>query len=190
VADVVVEIPGGETSNPGSLLVLPTMIGASPNPARLGATITIFGAGFQPGCHVLFRGAELDPSAVALDGTTVQVTLPSPAGPFEDHGGVEPVFVRNPDGIATEPFDLVLRHGLSTGFDVTRNGYAFLNTPQAGLADLGTFTETYGAVDVDLNFLLHPVVTGAWYAYYRSFFNDKTPPGYSSGFSTTAAEEY
>ena len=189
--DVVVDIPGGESSNPGSLKVIPSMIGVTPNPAAAGSTITVFGSGFVPGCHVLFQGVELDPSAVASDGTSVVVTLPKLSGPFEDFGGVEPILVRNPDGIATEPVDLVLRHVLSTGFDVTLNGYAFLNQlPLAALADMGTFEETYGTADVVSNFLLEPVLTGAWYLFYRDFFNNPPAPGYSSGFSTTAANEY
>ncbi len=188
--DVVVDIPAGQSSNPGSLQVIPSLGGVTPNPAALGTTITVTGAGFDPDCHVLFQGVELDPTAVATDGAWVIVTLPKPSGPFEDFGGVEPILVRNPDGIATEPIDLVLRHQLSTGFDVAQKGYAFLNQlPLAGLADMGTFEETYGTADVVSNFLLEPVLTGAWYLFYRSFFN-KTKPGYSSGFSTTAADEY
>lgn len=187
--EVVVDVPGGQASNPGSLKVVPSMVAISPFPAAVGTKVTITGAGFVPGCHVLFRGLELDPSAVALNGTTVEVTLPAPQGPFDDFGGIEPVSVRNPDGVASASFDLLLRRVLSTGFDVTRNGYAFLNAPLAGLADLGTFKETYGLAEVASSFLLEPVLTGAWYAYYRSFFN-KTQPGYSSGFSKTAADEY
>lgn len=186
-ADVVVEIPGGQTSNPGSLKILPTMIGASPNPAALGTPITVYGSGFEAGCHVLFRGVELDP-LLSTDGTTATVTLPAPSGPFEDHGGVEPIIVINPDGIATEPFDLTLRHVLSTGFVVPTNSYAFTNSPTQGMANLSTFADTFGAADVAMNFLLEPVLTGAFYAAYVAFFN--ATPGYSSGFSTTAADEY
>ena len=100
------------------------------------------------------------------------MTLPAPSGPFEDLGGVEPILVRNPDGIATEPIDLVLRHVLSTGFDVTRHAYSFLNqAPLAGLADMSTFEDNYGAFDVATNFLLEPLLTCAWFLFYKSFFN-------------------
>jgi len=49
--------------------------------------------------------------------------------------------------------------------------------PLAGLADMSTFEDTYGTAEVVKEFLLEPVLTGAWYLYYRSFFN-KTKPGY------------
>ena len=189
--EVLVDVPGGETSNPGSVKILPTLVAVSPFPARVGMTVTITGVGFDVGCHVLFRGLELDPATVSADGHTLTVTLPAPQGPFEDFGGIEPITVRNPDGIATASFDLLLRHVLSTGFDVTRNGYSFLNSGLTitGVADTGTFEETYGAFDVATQFLLDPVLTGAFYAFYTYYFN-QIRAGYSSGFSMTAADEY
>lgn len=187
--EVIVDIPGGESSNPGSLKVMPSLGAVSPSPAAVGTTITITGVGFDVGCRVLFRGLELDPDTVAADGGTLTVTLPAPRGPFEDLGGVEAISVRNPNGVATAPLEVELRHVLSTGFDVTRHGYSFTNSAIVGVANLDTFAETYGPVDVAAMFLLEPVLTGAWFAYYLHFFNDMKP-GYSSGFSMTAADEY
>jgi hypothetical protein len=140
---------------------------------------------------VLFRGRELDPDEVSADGTSLTVTLPAPQGPFEDQGGTEPVAVRNPNGVTTRTVDLVLRHVLTTGFDVARNGYGFLNAKAAitGVANLDTFAQTYGAFEVATNFLLEKVLTGVWFAFYEYYFNNLRA-GYSSGFSMTAADEY
>lgn len=189
--EVTVDVPGGETSNPASLKVLPSLGSVTPSPAALGATLTITGSGFDPNCHVLFRDLELPPNSVTTDGTSLQVTLPAPQGPFEDLGGTELLSVRNPDGIATAPAELVLRHVLSIGFDVTRHSYAFSNAPTAasGVANMGTFEDTYGTAEVVAQSLLQPAVTGAWYLFYRWFFNQRRP-GYSSGFSITAIDEY
>jgi hypothetical protein len=189
-AEVLVDVPGGQTSNPASVKVLPSLFAVSPNPAALGVQITLTGAGFQAGCEVLFRGLELDAS-VDANGTQVQVTLPAPQGPFEDQGGVEEIFVRNPDGVATAPISLPLRHVLSTGFNVGTNGYSFLNAAAniTGVANLGTFQETYGLFDVTLESLIDPVLTSAYFGFYLWFFNSRQP-GYSSGFSMTAADEY
>lgn len=188
---VVVEIPGGETSNPGSLEVVPSLSAVTPDPAAPGTQLTLSGSGFDAGCRVLFRATELQPDSVSADGTVVQVTIPRPAGPFEDHGGVETLIVRNPNGVATGSIDLRLRHVLSTGFNVPTNGYSFLNTKQTitGVADLGTFTETYGLVDATLETITHPGRTAAWFAAYLTFFN-VIKPGYSSGFAMTAIDEY
>ena len=150
--EVVVEIPGGQASNPGSLKVIPTIASVTPNPAALGSSITVFGGGFRSGCHILFRGLELDPTSIASDGSSVTVTLPAPSGPFEDQGGSEPVAVRNSDGIATPSLNLALRHVVSTGFSVATNGFSFLNAPPlAGLANMGTFEDTYGSAEVARN---------------------------------------
>ena len=189
--EVVVRVPGGESSNPGSVKVIPSIGKVTPNPAALGQTITVTGSGFSAGCHLLFRGMELPAEALAADGTSIDVVLPAPPAPFEDLGGTEPIAVRNPDGTATGTVNLVLRHVVSTGFDVTRNGYAFLNQPPLqGLADGFTFEDTYGAFEVQASYLLEPVLVGAWYLFYTHFFNQAVPPGYSSGFSTTSINEY
>jgi hypothetical protein len=189
--EVIVDAPGGLPSNPGSVKILPTLVAVSPFPAQVGTTVTMTGVGFDVACRVLFRGLELDPATVDADGHTLTVMLPAPQGPFEDVGGIEPISVRNPDGIATAPFDLLLRHVVSTGFDVAKHGYSFLNAGAniTGVANLGTFEETYGAVDVASQFLLDPVLTGAFYAFYTHYFNN-IRAGYSSAFSMTAADEY
>ena len=191
--EVFVEIPGGEKSNPASLKVLPSLSAVTPNPAIVGNQLTLTGSGFVTGSHVVLRGTELDPDSISADGTEIKVTIPKPrsTGPFEDFGGVEAISVIDPDGIQTPPLDLQLRHVLSTGFDVARNGYAFLNAEEniTGVADLGTFTETYGLVDATLETITHPGRTAAYFAAYLAFFN-VLKPGYSSGFSTTAINEY
>ncbi len=189
--DVIVEIPGGQVSNPASVLVLPSLSSASPNPAALGVQVTLSGSGFDPDCRVLFRGAELPPDSVSSDGTTVLVTLPKPPGPFEDEGGVEEIAVRNQNGIATRSIDVPLRHVLSTGFDVPTNGYSFLNSlPNiTGVADVGTFTETYGLVDATLESLANPGLTSAYFAFYLLYFNT-IKAGYSSAFAMTAIDAY
>ena len=152
--------------------------------------ITLTGSGFVSGCDVIFRGIQLPPDSVSSDGTQVVFTIPQPRAPFEDFGGVEAVFVRNPDGEDSPSIDLELRHVLSTGFNVPRNGYSFLNQlPIAGVADLGTFTETYGIVDATLETVTHPGRTAAYFAAYLLFFNERTP-GYSSGFAMTAIDAY
>jgi IPT/TIG domain len=190
VHHVLVAIPGGEMSNPASLEVLPSLSAATPNPAAVGMQITLTGSGFVSGCNVMFQGIQLPPDSVSSDGTQVQFTIPQRTAPFEDFGGVHAVFVRNPDGSDSPSIDLELRHVLSTGFDVTQNGYAFLNQlPIAGVADLGTFTETYGIVDATLETVTHPGRTAAYFAAYLLFFNERTP-GYSSGFAMTAIDAY
>ena len=173
--------------------MLPSLSAVTPNPAIVGNQLTLTGSGFVTGSHVVLRGTELDPDSISADGTEIKVTIPKPrsAGPFEDFGGVEAISVIDPDGIQTPPLDLQLRHVLSTGFDVARNGYAFLNAEEniTGVADLGTFTETYGLVDATLETITHPGRTAAYFAAYLAFFN-VLKPGYSSGFSTTAINEY
>ena len=189
--DVLVTIPGGAVSNPAGVHVTPTLTSITPSPTVLGATLTITGSGFDSGSKVLFRGDELSAFNVAADGSSLQVTLPRPTGPFEDLGGTETISVRGLDWTATVEGQLVLRHVLSTGFDVTRNAYSFTNSlgSIAGVANLGTFEQTYGAFEVASEFLLEPVLTGAWFGFYLVFFNNMKP-GYSTGFSSTAADEY
>ena len=190
---VLVTIPGGAISNPANLTVHPGIASITPSPpAALGTTITISGDGFDSGSVVLFRGEELQPTTIAPDGSSLQVFLPAPDGHYEEPGGEETISVRGSDWTATAEAPLTIRHVLSTGFDVTRHAYGFANNLGAinGVASLGTFEQTYGAVEVAAEFLLEPVMTGAWFAYYLSFFNGALPPGYSSGFSITAADQY
>jgi hypothetical protein len=103
--------------------------------------------------------------------------------------------IRDADGVSSAPLDLRLRHVLDTGFHGPKNAYSFLNmpTPRSDdrvIANLETFGLTYGWFEVDTQFLLQPTVTTAWYIFYRWFFNQQDRPGYSSGFSMTAAEAY
>ena len=185
-ADVVVA-SGSDTSNLASLTVLASIASVTPSPARLGQTVVISGSGFSPDSRVLFRDQELVPSAST--GTSITVLLPAPSGMFEDPGGVARIAVRGSDGVPTASLDLPLRHVIDTGFDVGRDGYRFSNNPAGGFAGMSTFRETYGGFEVDQQWVMNPVLTGAWYAFYLDFFNN-TRPGLSSGFSTTAAEAY
>lgn len=187
--EITVEIPGGETSNRAAVQVLTSISSVSPSPTTVGTTLTIIGSGFATECTVLFRAHELTPDEISASGTLLRVTLPAPPPPFEDFGGVEELVVRNPDGVTSNPMELVLRRVLDTGFDVDRHAYSFLNAGVSGVADLGTFEQTYGTLEVAAMFALAPVVTGAWFAFYLKYFND-VRPGYSSGFSMTAIDEY
>jgi hypothetical protein len=189
--EVLATTAAGDVSNPDYVTVTPSIGSITPTPARLGQQITINGSSFGATSVVTFRGLALEPDSVAADGSSLQVTLQAPPPPpFEDFGGVEAITVRDSEGVSAPPFQLTLRHVVDSGFDNTRNGYRFKNANLAGVADMSTFQETYGALEVDLQFATNPTLTLAWYLYYRSFFNTLPPPGLSTGFSATAADEY
>ncbi|MBX9245265.1 IPT/TIG domain-containing protein [Actinotalea ferrariae] len=189
--EVLVAEPGGDDSNPASVEVLPSLGAVAPNPARLGQTVTLVGSGFTSASRVLFRGLELTPTTVDGDGQALTVLLPPPPSvPFEDWGGETEIAVRDAVGVTSAAVPLTLRHVVDSGFVGSRNAWSFLNdAASVGVANLDTFRETYGALEVATQFLLQPTLTGGFFAWYLHFFNG-IQPGYSSGFAMTAADEY
>lgn len=202
----VTDASSGKVSNPAFIKVIPSLASITPSPAFLGATVQLTGSGFDPACRVLFRGLELVPNFVDPAGISLSVTLSAPGGPFEDFGGEELISVRNPDGTGSNALSLPLRHILTTGFDVTRHAFSFPNHANLinGVANWGTFEDTYGAGEVYaavgstivnaltgnwVSAAISATAVGAWFGFYLHFFNN-IEPGYSSGFSILAADEY
>ncbi len=100
----------GTLSNPGSLKVLPALVGAHPREPQLepGTIVTLAGSGFSPGVRVHANSQEM-PEVQYIDPGTLRFKLLRPAG-VQENAAEERVEIRVvlEDGTSSDPIPLVL----------------------------------------------------------------------------------
>lgn len=152
--------------------------------AAAGATILLTGHGFIDGAAMLIDG-HLQPAVV--DGTSrIAFTMPGTGG-GGSVGGAVILQVRNPDGLVSNSRSSSQPRILELPFRTDRNGLAFRNFTQ-GAPSWATFEDTFGAAEVWHELLDpvfgHPVLTGAYFAFYTYFLKGEGHGGLATGFCT------
>jgi hypothetical protein len=149
--------------------------------------IPLVGKAFVPGATVSLDGA-LYPADVASR-TNLTFQMPGFAG------GVNPerlfgLIVVNPDGLESNQLTAIQPRVLQNGFKLGTHDYQFDNFND-GVPSWGTFEDTFGGVEVWHELLDpifgHPVLTGAYYAFYHYFLIGEDNGGLATGFCTSLA---
>lgn len=194
---VPVNTPGGETpvyvrradgteSNRLMLGVKPRleMLPGSLPPA---ADIAVRGRAFLNGASVLINGESVPTTFSSA--TSLTFTMPGTGGTGSSGGSVS-VQVANPDGrvsnarVATRPriLEIPFRYG-------THN-LSFGNFSD-GVPDWSTFEDTFGAAEVWHELLDplfgHPILTAAYFGFYKHFLKGTANGGLATGFCTSLA---
>ncbi len=184
---VKVSIPGGETSNEVPLRVLPHIrelrAGGSPvDGVAPGDVLEFVGTSFAVGAMVLRNGRYLPGDRKSS--RSIEIELPRESG--TDSGGKDRFQVQNPDGYRSAEWEVQRLPSVDSGFRVDEHGYPFHNFT-IGDATWGAFLETFGAIEVGAQSLLHPVMTSAFYAFFRWFLTNNA---HCSGLASTALKRF
>ena len=152
-----------------------------------GSTPTLTGRAFLPGAAVLFNGAGI-PANVS-NATTLTFAVPGTGG-TGSAGGTVSVQVRNPDGRVSN-----LRSGqqpriLEVPFKYGQHNLSFKNFDSAN-PDWGNYEDTFGTAEVWHELLDpifgHPILTAAYFEFYKYFLKGKGNGGLATGFCTSLA---
>ena len=139
--------------------------------AAEGTELTIRGHGFTPDSRVRIGNVDLVPTKVSLSRLTV--TLPRGMS-LEDAMALAvavPAPPPAPRGLAGPAMDAAPVPLVTTGFDVLRDGFSFVNGVDYQAASWGTFQETFGKANIKrANRLPTFLFLWAYYALYTSFF--------------------
>lgn len=148
-------------------------------------TVTLTGRAFLADAVVLVDGAAL-PAQVA-NRNTLSFALPGTGG-AGTAGGMATIEVRNPDGLVSNPRTATRPRILEIPFRIPQHGLSFGNF-KVGAPGWGTFEDTFGAAEVWHELLDpvfgHPILTGAFYAFYHYFLLGKDNGGLATGFCTS-----
>ncbi len=176
---VYVKTSDGDKSNHVEFIVKPHILGVNiDNDGKM----FISGRSFSPSITVFSNRQVLNISSSSSD--RIEVEIPEVIGRY--NGGRLRIQVANSDAYRSnfESFDT--HPYMSNGFKANPNGWAFSNYSD-GLGELGTFSDVFGADEVSLETLLHPVLTPLYYAFFRTFLRSN---GHCTGMSLRSLEEY
>lgn len=152
------------------------------------APIVLNGRAFVAGASVLVDGAAA-PATVTADGSSLSFVVPGSGGAGST-GGTSTVQVRNPDGLVSNLRTASRPRILEIPFRFGVHDLTFKNHSK-GVPDFGTFEDTYGTAEVWHELLDpifgHPILTGAFFAFYVYFLKGKDNGGLATGFCTSLA---
>jgi hypothetical protein len=173
--------------------VLPFISAGSEQGYTPGDAITLEGAAFLANASVHFapqgQAAQVFAAqSVAGNGTSLSFTVPPVTTDIAQAQGSATVTVVNPDGEASNPFQMTRLSFVANGFLPDPNGFAFHNY-DPGSPSWGTFTDDFGSGEVYASALTMPVLTGAYFAAYEVFLGSACT-GLCTGFSTAAMDRY
>ncbi len=157
------------------------------DPLTQGTTVTLKGRAFLTGATVLLNGSTI-PATVA---NPSQLSFPVPGtGGAGSTGGTVNVQTRNPDGRVSNSRTATQPRILEVPFRYGQHNLSFPNFTD-GLPDWGTYEDTFGTVEV-MHELLdpifgHPVLTVAYFEFYKYFLKGKANGGLATGFCTSLA---
>lgn len=178
----------GQQSNRLPLIVKPQITSAMPSVIP-GADTTVDGRAFLPGATVDYAGS-LYPANVGSP-TRLVFRVPETATKNSPEAKVS-LTVINPDGQRSNTVNTTVPHVLKNGFLLGVHDYSFANDSD-GRPSWATFEETYGGVEVWHELLDpifgHPVLTTAFYYFYREFLKGKANGGLATGFCTALASQ-
>jgi len=184
---VKVDIRGGETSNEVPLRVLPHIrelrAGGTPvDGVAPGDRLELVGTSFDAGATVVRNGEYLP--GVRRSSSSIEIELPREAG--VDGGGKDRFEVQNSDGYRSAEWEVQRLPSVDSGFRVDEHGYPFHNFT-IGDPTWGAFMETFGTVEVGAQSLLHPVMTSAFYAFFRWFLTNNA---HCTGLASTSLKRF
>ncbi|ADU32114.1 IPT/TIG domain-containing protein [Evansella cellulosilytica] len=182
-----VENPFGEQSNTMEIAVRPYITelqrdGQMVESFASGDKVSLMGRSFDPDSSVLMNGEPAEANWVSNN--QIEIDMPEVMG--EDAGGTVTFVVQNSDGLKSNSFTAKRLPTLDSGFRPSINGYAFHNF-SAGNPNLSTFRETFGSREIITSFVRYPVLTGAFYAFYRWFLRNN---GHCTGMSATSLQRF
>ncbi len=184
---ITVTIPGGETSNEVPLRVLPHIremrAGGTPvTRVAPGDVLELVGTSLDAGASVLRDGEYLP--GVRKSSSVIEIELPREPG--ADSGGTDRFAVQNSDGYRSAEWEVQRLPSLDSGFRADQHGYPFHNFT-IGDPTWGAFMETFGTVEVGAQSVIHPVMTSAFYAFFRWFL---TSNAHCTGLASTALRRF
>lgn len=183
---VVVRRPDGTESNRLNVGIKPRL---ATLPALLppNSVVTVTGNAFLAGASALLDGSAIP--AEVLNETSLRFTMPGTGGAGSTGGSVT-VQVRNPDGRVSNARSVSKPRILEIPFRYGVHNLSFDNFKD-GVPDWETFEDTFGTAEVWHELLDpvfgHPVLTGAYYAFYQHFLKGETNGGLATGFCTSLA---
>ena len=152
-----------------------------------GSDVKLQGRAFLAGATVLFDGGTIP--ATFTDATHLTFTVPGTGGGGST-GGTVTVQVRNPDGRLSNSRTGTQPRILEVPFKYGEHNLGFHN-PTVGKPDFGTYEDTFGAAEVWHELLDplfgHPVLTVAYFAFYKHFLKGTGNGGLATGFCTALA---
>ena len=157
------------------------------DPMAQGSTPTLKGRAFLAGATVLFNGGTIP--ATVTNATTLSFAVPGTGG-TGSAGGTVTIQVRNPDGRVSNPRTAQQPRILEVPFKYGQHNLSFPNFTD-GLPDWGTFEDTFGTAEVWHELLDpifgHPVLTAAYFEFYKYFLKGTGNGGLATGFCTSLA---
>jgi len=183
---VFVRRPDGTESNRVASYVKPQLdlITGALNP---GAEVTLQGRAFLAGASVLINGAANPATAVTT--TEIKFLMPGTGGSGAEGASVT-VQVRNPDGLVSNFRTAQIPRILEVPFKFGQHNLPFDNFSD-GVPDWGTFEQTFGTAEVWHELLDpvfgHPILTGAFFEFYKYFLKGSDNGGLATGFCTAMA---
>ncbi len=178
----------GQESNRLPIIIKPQITGSLPV-VTPGVPATVDGRSFVTGAAVDYDGA-LYPATVASP-TRLTFTVPETAGPVSAEHDVT-LTVVNPDGQRSNTVTATVPQVLKNGFRLGVHDFAFPNDAD-GRPSWSTFETTFGAVEVWHELLDpvfgHPILTAAFYAFYKHFLDGTVNGGLATGFCTSLASD-
>lgn len=176
----------GEESNRLEIGVRPHLATAPPT-VTADTDITLAGKAFVAGATISLDGALYPANVTGPTSLTFQ--MPGLAGVMN----AERLFglkVINPDGRESNQLTAVQARVLQSGFRIGVHDYSFDNFND-GVPSWSTFEQTFGGVEVWHELLDpvfgHPILTGAFFAFYSHFLIGKDNGGLATGFCTSLA---
>jgi hypothetical protein len=157
------------------------------DPLPQGSTVTLKGRAFLAGATVLLNGGTI-PATVAGP-TQLSFAVPGTGG-TGSAGGTVSIQVRNPDGRVSNTRTATQPRILEVPFRYGQHNLSFPNFAD-GLPDWGTYEDTFGTAEV-MHELLdpifgHPVLTAAYFGFYKYFLAGTANGGLATGFCTSLA---
>jgi hypothetical protein len=176
----------GQESNRLKIGVRPHLDSA-PSTVAPDADIALRGKAFVAGATVSLSGA-LYPANVSSR-TALTFRMPGISGPINGET-LYGLSVVNPDGRESNELTATQPQIMQNGFRLGVHDYRFDNFKD-GVPSWDTFVDTFGSVEVWHELLDpifgHPILTGAYYAFYHYFLLGTDNGGLATGFCTSLA---
>ena len=157
------------------------------DPMVQGKQVSLKGHAFRTNASVLFNGATIP--STGLTTTQLSFTVPGTGGSGSAAGTVS-VQVRNPDGRVSNLRTASQPRILEVPFKYGQHNLSFPNFTD-GLPDWGTYEDTFGTAEVWHELLDpvfgHPVLTAAYFEFYKYFLKGTANGGLATGFCTSLA---
>ena len=147
-----------------------------------GDTIDLMGRSFVNGAGLYMNGMAMEIKNLIANKLTFDI--PEVLG--ADNGGKMELVLRNPDGLRSNVIKIERLPSLDGGFRAKPNGYAFENYSKGG-GDWETFIEVFGRSEIAGSLILHPVLTGIYYGFFKWYLENN---GHCTGISALTLRDF